>query len=210
MIDKYEEIIKNDDHEYNANFFFNNKILNKDLKIMNYGLMNNHKIIVYKKRINIIFKINKLEGSGCPINIDIDTNTSCSKLIEEYLEKLDFSYRNKISKFIFNSKELDKNLTIFKSGIKDNSIIYVELKEPQQKLSIIIKYKEKEKKIDCLKFYLLSTLINQFKHEAGLSIYFYHFMLEKSHGKYEKELNISLSVEELGLRNNDVIVISYN
>ena len=59
--------------------------------------MNNSNIYVYdSKEINITFKINKMEGSGCPINIKINLYNLCSQLIDCYLKKLDFSYRNTI------------------------------------------------------------------------------------------------------------------
>ena len=61
-----------------------------------------------------------------------------------------------------------------------------------------------------MKFYLLSTLIEQFKYEAKEFFYLDDIRLECSYGEYEKELDKSLSVEKSGLRNNDVIVISYN
>ena len=155
---------------------------------MSFGLMNNSKIFVYdSKEINIIFKINKMEGSGCPINIKIKVYKLCSELIDCYFEKLDIFYRNKISTFIFNSKELDKNLNLVKQGIKDNSVIYVELKEPQQKLSIIFKNKYgEEKKIDCLKFYKLSTLIDQYEYETKTYLSIEKLKLESSDKGKEK------------------------
>ena len=166
LINKYKKVMKY--YEGNVVFIFNNKRIEKDSNIKNVGLINNSKIFVYiVDDINITFKINKMEGSGCPINIECKTSEYCSELIDCYFKKISFSYRNKISKFIFNSKELDKNTIIINSGIKNNSIIYVDLKEPQQKISIIIKHEKEEKKIDCLNFYLLTTLIDQYYYETS-------------------------------------------
>ena len=196
------------DIDENVVFIFNDKKIEENSNIKNVGLINNSIIFcVDIDTINITFKINKMEGSGCPINIKLEAYKLCSDLIDCYLNKIDCSYRNQISTFIFNSKELDKNVSIIKSGIKDNSIIYVKLKQPQQKISIIIKYEEKEKKIDCLKFYLLSTLIDQYKFETKEYFIPKHFKLGSPYSE-EKEFNNYQSIEGLGLKNNDIIFLS--
>ena len=187
-------------------FIFNNEILDEESRIKNSKLINNSIIYVCDNyEINIVFKINKMGGNGCPIIVKIKKYDLCSDLFNCYLKKFDFSYRNKISKFIFNSKELDENLIVINSGLKNGSIIYVELKESLQKLTIIVKYKE-IKKMECMKFYLLSTLIDRYEFENKRTfLKIGNIRLKSENGKEDKILNKDLSIEKLGLKDNDFI-----
>ena len=99
---------------------------------------------------------------------------------------------------------MDENLIILNSGLKNNSIIYVDLKEPQQKLTIFVE----NKPIECMKFYLLSTLIeniDEFYNRSEL----YSFKLRCPNGEEDKILNKDLSIEKLGLKDNDFIYKEY-
>ena len=190
----------------NIIFIFNGISINQKLlqTCEELGLTNNAHIFVLRSFIDIIFKISYIGELFCPLNIEIiPKNYSVTKPIELYLKKSNIN-RKDIDYFISNNQKLEENLTIDELNLEDKSEILVISKKRFYTIFINFRIYNKESninRIECLKSYLISTLIEQFNKTTELNLDEEYFIYNG------KELNKNMSVEEAGLKNNDIVYI---
>jgi len=190
----------------NIIFIFNGISINQKLlqTCEELGLTNNAHIFVLRSFIDIIFKISYIGELFCPLNIEIiPKNYSVTKPIELYLKKSNIN-RKDIDYFISNNQKLEENLTIDELNLEDKSEILVISKKRFYTIFINFRIYNKESninRIECLKSYLISTLIEQFNKTTKLNLDEEYFIYNG------KELNKNMSVEEAGLKNNDIVYI---
>lgn len=142
IIQKYRK--RANDYDDSKNFIFNAKILSKynDLSAEKVGLINNSKIIVYdpkiqneksKKKINIIFiYTNDLDKYNKEIIMECYLYEKIIDIINRFrIQSHNFDY---YTKFIYNAKTLNLDLSAEESGLINNSKIFmVKAKEIQDK-----------------------------------------------------------------------------
>jgi len=190
----------------NIKFIFNCMPINQKLlqTCEELGLTNNANIFLVRFPIDIIFKISYKGELFCPLNvIIIPENYSVTKSIELYLKKSNIN-RKDIDYFISNNQKLKENLTIDELNLEDKSEILVIPKKKFYTIFINFRIYNKESNIDrieCLKSYLISTLIELFNKTTKLNLDEEYFIYNG------KELNKNMSIEEAGLKNNDIVYI---
>ena len=116
-------------------YVFNSKVLNENMTIEEAGLKNNSEIIVYLKNpfsfIYINFhSINNVNMNNNDIKIECLKTETIETLIDRYRYKTDNIGKGEFN-FSFDSKKIEKiegNKNIEEFGLKDNSIITVDLK----------------------------------------------------------------------------------
>ena len=94
----------------------------------------NNNIIKEKNDIQVIFHYGfnhlGLEVNFKPIVLDCKPNDLVSDVINQFLKKSVFEINEKEYKFIFNAKNLKKDLTLLEAGISNGSNIFVVKKYP--------------------------------------------------------------------------------
>lgn len=187
----------------NIKFIFNAKGLNTKFSrtCEEVELTTKASIFVVYCPIDIIFKISYKKELFCPLNVQIKPNDIISKLIELYLTKSNIN-RKDIEYFTSNSQKVKENLTIEELNLENKSEILVISKKRFDTIFINFRIYNKESniaRIECLKSYLISTLIEQFNKLTKLNLDEEYFIYNG------KELNKNMSVEEAGLKNNDIV-----
>ena len=188
-------------------FIFNAKYLEKDLSqtCEEVGLANNVDVFAIEIEIyiDILFKISYKEELFCPLNITIGSSNSVSKLIELYLTKTNIN-RKDIEYFTSNWQKVKEDLAIEELNLKDKSEILAISKKRFDTIFINFRFYNKESniaRIECLKSYLISTLIEQFNKTTKLNLDEEYFIYNG------KELYKNKNVEEAGLKDNDIVFI---
>ena len=186
-------------------FIFNARDLYKQLSqtCEEVGLYNDANIFAVEIEIDILFKISYKEELFCPLNIKIIPSNSVSKLIELYLTKTNIN-RKDIVYFTSNSQKVKEDLAIEELNLEDKFEILAISKKRFNTIFINFRFYNKESniaRIECLKSYLISTLIEQFNESEKLKLDEEYFIYNG------KELNKNKNVEEAGLKDNDIVYI---
>jgi hypothetical protein len=202
LIQKYRD--KSKDYRTNINFVFNALSLWDALTLSESGIKDQSIIFVVELKefkIEIQFILLDVYG-GCPIFISSGYHTKLSELIQKYIDKSGLSKSN-IKEFVCDSKKIDENKTVEETGLKSYSQINVSTKK---KIFIIfIRFKKKgtkdnqEIKIECLKSEKIESLLYRFKKKQkciNIKFFYNSNILENS----------DLTVNEVGLKNNSIII----
>ena len=183
-------------------FIFNAKSLNESLTVAEAGLTNNSNVFVVKTFgpiFKIDFKFWNLKENYIPINIEIGGLKPVSDLIKKFLKEI---YLNGNGfQFIFNSKKLEEGLSIEKVGFLEKPEIYFKTERPIKVISLMIKFYNKEITVNVAVVinYYISTLIKIIENNFNLVIDELIFN--------NRQLETDLTIEEAGLKNNDIIYI---
>ena len=74
--------------------------------------------------INVVFIVSGKQANGMPpLNIQCKESDMVSDLIQKYRNKT--GDNNTTKKFIYNAKNLEKNITVKQAGISNNANIFV-------------------------------------------------------------------------------------
>ena len=203
LIERYREFSGN--MSKNIKFIFNARNLNEKFSrsCEEVGLTTKSNIFVVYWPIDIIFKISYKEELFCPLDVQIKPNDIISKLIELYLTKSNIN-RKDIEYFTSNSQKVKENLTIDELNLEDKSEILAISKKRFDTIFINFRIYNKESniaRIECLKSYLILILIEIFIKTTKLNLDEEYFIYNG------KELNLNMSVEDAGLKNNDIVYI---
>ena len=190
-------------YDEKAKFIYDGKNLNVDLTVEEAGIKNNYYIFVDSNEVGIYkinFKFLNLKNSLYPIKIIIGEKKSVLELIKRFLKEV---YLNGEGfKFILNSQQLEKeNLSIEKLGFTEKQEIFVETERPLKIISLIFKFFDNDNNIntDVIVNLYISALIKIIENNFNLKVKQLIFNY--------KELDRELTVEEAGLKNNDIIYI---
>ena len=186
-------------------FIFNARDLYKKLSqtCEEVGIVKDTNIFVIEIEIDILFKISYKEELFCPLNIKIRPSNSVSSLIELYLTKTNIK-RKDIEYFTSNSQKVKEDLAIEEINLENKFEILAISKKRFDTIFINFRFYNKESniaRIECLKSYLISTLIEQFNETTKLNLDEEYFIYNG------KELNKNKNVEEAGLKDNDIVFI---
>ena len=204
LVDEYRKrIIKDKFNFNNAQYIFNSKPLNMSLTAKDAGLENNN--IIYVDIFDgIIFKISGMKNGDFLFIIKFNYEEKISKIINKFLNKSGFSLSEKI-KFYYNGKILDENLTISETGLKFNSEILVEIRDPIHFINIFFKNLENNQniKIESLFTEKMSSIIERYKYRTNNLSRNIRFSFNS------KIIDEGKTIEELELKNHSIIETSY-
>ena len=152
-------------------FIYNKKFLNEDLTADEAGLIHNSKIFIVNCGKKVIFKIlgRYNDRDSCLIRINYyNENQKLSELIDDYLRISGLTYSEIIQFFDNSKRKLKKTISIKDAGLKDNFIIYVEIKESVKLISVNFQSSDKKFsnfnniKLKCLKSETVVSLIMRY------------------------------------------------
>jgi len=191
-------------------FIYNKKFLNEDLTADEAGLIHNSKIFIVNCGKKVIFKIlgRYNDRNSCLIRINYyNENQKLSELIDDYLRISGLTYSEIIQFFDNSKRKLKKTISIKDAGLKDNFIIYVEIKESVKLISVNFQSSDKKFsnfnniKLKCLKSETIVSLIMRYLYEVN------QFNKKNKFIFNSKELNLFSSVEESKLLNVSTIFV---
>ena len=190
-------------YDEKVKFIYNAKNLNVNLTIGEAGITNNSNIFLVRNDGDIYrihFKFLNLTKNHFPIEIKIGGFKPICELSKRFLKKV--YLKGEGFKFILNSQPLgNEDLPIEKAGFTEKQEIFVETEKPLKIISLIFKFFDNDNNIN------IDVVVNLYI-PALIQIIENNFDLKVKQLIFNnKELDRELTIEEAGLKNNDIIYI---
>ena len=190
-------------------FIFNAKKLNNNLTAKESGITHYANIFVVDTRI-IIFKISGMKNLYFPFLIRIQFSEKVSDIVDSFVSESGLE-NAQILKFVYNSKLLNKNISIEEAGLKNKSEIFVCIKNQLDYIYIYFQSINKDNmisneyiKIECLKTEKIDSLLKRYKYKTDNIDKSITFLFNS-----EKIDDYDKRVEEFGLKNKSIIIADF-
>ena len=205
LIDKFRQKANyfNDDIE----FIWDAKILSGNLTAKQIGLPENGNIFVVRSSY-IIIKISGM-NDVLPFIIRFNLLKKVSQIIDSFISISGLT-RSEISKFVFNSKNLNEKTTIEEVGLKHRSEIFVYIKNPLNYKYIRFQSINNENmnnnqymQIECLRTEIISSLLDRYRYKTD------NFHKHITFSYNSKKLDFDKNIEGFGLNHQSIIIANF-